>query len=454
MSGSGGMRIGETETAEGEEQGIAPPEQPAGRENNGSERALKNYQSAVASGFYQRDTGGLLGKYDNVRRYWEDQITRYVLHDFVMPLVERKRHSLERIRILDLGSGSGEGYEILTSLKKEGDSLVSREVDVLPPEMLGAYKGVDISPAMVEQGTGIYEHEPKVSFVVGDLSEGLGDIKNDAPYDIYFSSYGSLSHLNDAELARLLEDIHEHSHGQAVLVADLVGRYSYEWQCYWDDPPAGGDTMRTYSMSYLYPPELLDRVEPERFPLRFWTAAEFDEHVRATIGNKGGRVIKNELRDRSILVGRHMNTGEYNRHAQPLRREVNCLHEFNVRTDLEALVFDYTPKPGFDRLNAFFDKFQMAWNAVVYAAIEALERANDPDWLGEPPPTEYPEVVQDAIRTIRGVVRNVRWFRMGDPRANVIEPQLGYILRNLEMDLQQGMGAAHGLLAIYEFSKE
>ena len=71
-----------------------------------------------------------------------------------------------------------------------------------------------------------------------------------------------------------------------------------------------------------------------------------------------------------------------------------------------------------------------------------------------PPPEELPEPVRESIRIIRNVVRNVQWFRMGDPRANVIEPQLGYILRNLEMDLQAGLGAAHGLLAIYELRKD
>ncbi|NIM48400.1 MAG: class I SAM-dependent methyltransferase, partial [Gemmatimonadales bacterium] len=71
-----------------------------------------------------------------------------------------------------------------------------------------------------------------------------------------------------------------------------------------------------------------------------------------------------------------------------------------------------------------------------------------------PPPEEYPDPVQGAIRTIRNVIGNVQWFRMGDPRANVVEPQLGYILRNLEMDLQKGLGAAHGLLAVYELQKD
>lgn len=406
------------------------------------------YETAVSEGFYKRDASGLQGKYDNVRRYWEDQITRYALQEFVTPLVEEKRRELSRIRVLDLGAGAGEGYRILTTLKRRAPDLGASEVEVLPADILGLYKGIDISPAMVEQGREAYANEPKVRFGVADLRDGLGSVKDDPPYDIYCSSYGSLCHLPDDQLRRLVGEIYEHCEGRCVFVADLIGRYSFEWQCYWDQ--AGNGTMREYSMSYLYPDGKVDGAEVERFLLRYWGAGEFDSFLTGIVEEKGGRISKHELRDRSVLVGRHMNTGEFNPRAQPIRGAVNRLHEFGHRTDLTSLLFDYAPKAGFPEINSFFESFQMAWNAVVYSAIEALDRWDEEEWLRQPPPEEYPEAVRDSIRTIRGVIRNVHWFRMGDPRANVVEPQLGYILRNLEMDLQRGLGAAHGLLAIYE----
>ncbi len=412
--------------------------------------ALKTYETAVSSGFYERERGGLEGKYDNVRRYWEDQITRYSLQPFVEPLVERKRRSLSRIRVVDLGAGSGEGYEILSSMKKEAENLASKEIEVLESDILGYYKGIDISDAMVEQGRRIYADHPKVEFDVGDLSNGLAHVAGDPSYDIYFSSYGSLSHLRDGEMRGLIDDVLEHFDGSCIFVADLIGRYSFEWQVYWNQ---GTDetNMRQYSMSYLYPEEMLDKVEVERFPLRYWGAREFDTFVNRAVEQNGVRVAKRQIWDRSILVGRHMNTGEFNDHAQPIRAAVNRLHEPDHRTDLAKLLFDYTPQPDFPQLNEFFESFQMAWNAVVYAAIEALEHWDDRDWLRQPPPEDYPPAVHSSIRTIRNVVANIHWFRMGDPRANVVEPQLGYILRNLEMDLQQGLGTGHGLLAVYEF---
>jgi hypothetical protein len=42
---------------------------------------------------------------------------------------------------------------------------------------------------------------------------------------------------------------------------------------------------------------------------------------------------------------------------------------------------------------------------------------------------------------------------MGDARANIIEPSLGYALRELEMRLQRGIGCGHGLVAILELER-
>lgn len=436
---------------------VAPPADadagPAPQTTSHPEDGHRTYHDAVASGFYQRDTGGLHGKFDNVRRYWEDQITRYMLHRFVEPLAAAKRRALARVRVVDLGSGSGEGYEILTSLRKEGRSLASKEVDVLPVDLLGQYKGVDLSPAMVEQGIASYADNPKVSFAVGNLSEGLASITGDDPYDIYFSSFGSLSHLDDDQMRRLITDLCGHMGGSCIFVVDLLGRYSYEWPCYWPDPADGRPPMRDYSMSYLHQAETRSQADIEVFPLRYWGAAEFDAFLSEIVAGCGVEVARRELRDRSILVGRHMDTREYNPAAQPLRSAVNQLHEFNVRTDWSSLIFDYMPQRGSAEVNRFLERFQVAWNSVVYAAVESLERWNDDAWLKAPVSEEGPEAVRDAVRTIRNVIRSVQWFRMGDPRANVVEPQLGYILRNLEMDMQEGLGSGHGLLGVYELRR-
>jgi len=54
---------------------------------------------------------------------------------------------------------------------------------------------------------------------------------------------------------------------------------------------------------------------------------------------------------------------------------------------------------------------------------------------------------------MRLVIEGVGWLSLGLPRENIIEPQLGYALRHLEMRLQQGLGCAHGLVGIFEVDK-
>jgi hypothetical protein len=414
---------------------------------------MRTFESAVSHGLYAKDVGGLEGKHDNVRRHWEDQLTRYALHDFVGRLVERKRSALSRVRVVDLGAGSGEGYEILKGLRKAETGLAEREIDVLPAEMVGCYKGLDLSSAMVRLGNQTYAHDPKAHFDIADLAHGLSIVQEEEPFDIYFSSFGSLSHLTAGEMQRLIGDVCEHAPDSFIFVADLLGRYSFEWQCYWDDTGEDDGNLRQYSMSWLYPPDMMDHIEVERFPVRYWGGQEFDDFMTETIEDKGAHIKRKRIWDRSILVGRHMNTGEFNPHAQPLRLAVNSLFQFNRRTDLNSLIFDYVPHDSFPVLNAFFEKMQVAWNSLIYAGIEALEHENDKEWLTSSPSDCYPALVDEAVRTMRNVVANSQSFRTGDARANTIEPQLGYLLRNLEVDLGEGLGAGHGLLAIYEIEK-
>ncbi|RMH74655.1 MAG: class I SAM-dependent methyltransferase [Cyanobacteria bacterium J007] len=414
---------------------------------------LKNYAKAVAIGAYDSDSPGLFGKHDNVRRYWEDRFNRTVLSQFLEPLVERQREANSGIRVMDLGCGAGEGLGILTSLPKRPRNLDSEPERVLSYRDISCYKGVDISPAMIQKGKEVHAKHSQASFHVCDLNEGLPMEPGEAPYDVYFSSYGSLSHLNDESFEQLIGQICKNVEDRSIFVADLLGRYSYEWPCYWGENKDNGSIMKTYSMSYIYPPDARGEIEVERFPIRFWGGEEFDRFVTQIAASKGVKVAKRRLCDRSILVGRHMNTREFNPEAPPLRAAVNSLHQINTRTDLSQLLFEYHPHPDHPHLNRFFDKLQDSWNAVVYACMDALEHWRNPHKLQTEPPAGEPPLVQDAIRTIRKAVRCAPNMRLDDPRANLVEPQLAYLLRELEWNLQQGLGASHGLLAVYEFKK-
>lgn len=412
------------------------------------EEELQTYEQAVHNGHYARDSGGLVGKHDNVRRYWEDELTGLVVRNALERLLLEKKRALERLRILDLGCGSGEGYELLTSIRRRTSGVETANSLLITPELVGLYLGVDISHAMVEQGRASYAGNGKMVFERGDLREGLPSVVGQDPFDLYFSSYGSLSHLNDQELENLLVEIAQHAGEHALVVVDVLGKLSYEWQDQWDvETP---DHMSDYSMAYLYPDGEVDDQEIEHFPMRYWSREELEE-LLVRVSQKSGRAVALERSfGRSILVGRHMDTALYNSKAPALRRAVNMLHESNRRTELRDLLFDYHPKPGIDQANRFFERIQMAWNLVVSYCIDRL--ASDEMDPEHEDLEAFPEPVAGAVKTVGKVIDNVRWMRMGDPRANIIEPQLAYALRSLEIGLQQGQGYAHGLVGVVEIT--
>ena len=95
---------------------------------------MSAYSEAVKSGLYEKQSG-LVGKYDNVRRYWEDEITRMYLRPYLQKLIDRNQSLMRRLRILDLGCGSADGYELLTGVRQRDADLqhvgaYSREIDL------------------------------------------------------------------------------------------------------------------------------------------------------------------------------------------------------------------------------------------------------------------------------------------------------------------------------------
>ena len=93
----------------------------------------KAYTQAFQTGKYDKATG-LLGKYDNVRRFWEDQVTAIFLRPALNEMVERKKKQLERIRILDIGCGSGDGYDLIMGVTTKDPGLYDYIVNAVTEE--------------------------------------------------------------------------------------------------------------------------------------------------------------------------------------------------------------------------------------------------------------------------------------------------------------------------------
>ncbi len=408
----------------------------------------RTYADSVARGFYGKNMGGLFGKYDNVRAYWEDALTRVALRPFVRDRVEACRTAGRGVRVLDLGCGAGQGYELLTRIDRSDLDLSGEHKYVLRGQDIACYLGLDLSEAMLEQGRENYAGAPGVRFLQRDLREGLGTALDEPSFDIYFSSYAALSHLEATALVRCVEEITRHAGPGSLLVLDLVGRFSPEWPEYWD-AQTEEEKFRPYSMSYLYPERARQSGELESFCLRFWTGDEIRSLARATGESTGVPIHVLELFDRSIFVGRHVDTNEYGTWLPPLRSLVNRLYEHSVRTKLEHLRVTYTPVPGAAALNRIFTRLGRCWNVVVDFTIERLQgrRINLVEMEGW---REFPPPLQMALVTMDRLVDSVAWIDVGDVRANVLEPQLAYVLRRMEYQIQEGRGCGHGLIALLQ----
>lgn len=406
----------------------------------------RTYAETVARGFYGKNHGGLFGKYDNVRAYWEDELTSQALRPFVRDRLAIADAEKRGLRILDLGCGAGQGLELLMQIRRTDLDLHDEHEYLLTSKRIDAYLGLDISPAMVEQGRANHATLSQVRFEQADLQGGLGGALREKPFDLYFSSYGALSHLDAASLRRCLTEAALHARSGAYVVLDLLGRYSPEWPGYWSAKQEH-EKVRPYSMSYLYAEEERASGKVESFPIRFWTGDEVHALCNEISAAERIPVRVAEIFDRSLFVGRHTDTRQHGTCLPPLRSLVNRLYEHNVRTRLQDLLVTWKDVEGAGDLNAFFSMMADCWNQLIDFTNTRFrgERVDLVEMKGW---REFPPALQMALVTMDRVIDSVAWIDVGDVRANVIEPQLAYVLRRMQQRLQRGSGCGHGLVAI------
>ena len=401
------------------------------------------YETAVQMGFYGIERGGLFGKKDNVRKYWEDISVKLAIR----PAIEKLLQKNDRIRIADLGCGSGEGYELLTHIPVENSMWSPRKAFLLSNHQIGRYVGLDVSPSMIEQGRVNYKHLPNVEFLQADLSKGLS-LFSEETFDLYFSSYASLSHLTCDELTSLTERIFSHITETGYLVYDLFGRFSPEWPKCWDKT---NKEMLPYNMAYLLPQNEPVPEKVDWFKVAFWAASELIDLVTKVAAKKPTKRININIYDRSILVGRHMDTGLFNNVKRELRYQVNRLFDRNYRGEIEKLkcdlsfLYDYRDiqPEAWERIR----EYESRWNLSIELMDALLESRNDV--VKRLIESATPEVSEE-LKMLAWIYRNAARFHVVDFWSSILGPQLACVLRNFESTLPQGLGCGHGLLAVVE----
>jgi len=401
------------------------------------------YNEALNSGQYQKP-GGLLGKYDNVRRFWEDEQLGLYLRPYLERLIDRKKKRAEGLRVLDLGCGSGDGFEFLTSIKSNS-SISEHKAAVIQPEVLELYKGIDINEGLLRQAQVTYRGRQNMVFTLSDLNRH--GFLSEQPYDLYLANYGTLSHNTDEQTVEILSNIARHSENGTLIIIDWLGRFSYEWQTLWTRDFEHNQWI-DYAISYIYSEDGTKKQNLKYFPLRLMGRSEVAEIYKRVNKKVGGIIALRKLADRSSFVGRHMDTAQYNPHCQPLRRLVNPLFELNLRTNLDELLIHYNPAESFTEINAYYQQLADCWNYIIVYTKALMEQSAPPE-----APAGIPTAAKRVLNVMKRVVKAVARMRVGDPRASLVEPQLGYCLRELEMGLQKGLGCGHGLMAIFEIVK-
>jgi SAM-dependent methyltransferase len=405
------------------------------------------YEIAVKRGFYGVSESGLSGKKDNVRKYWEDVFIKMSIR----PAIEQILGHKDKIRIVDLGCGSGEGLELLTHIPLSTPLKTIDKEFVIIEEDIEIYQGIDVSPAMVKQGKQNYAGLPQAKFVEADLSKGFPFLQDD-PYDIYFSSYASLSHLDYAELEYLTQQIFTHISNRGYMVLDLHGRYSPEWPKYWSKDCR---SSIPYTMAYLLPSQEQDPEKIKWFDVTYYSGLELSQLIESAARAAGKKAKIITMRDRSIFVGRHMDTCLFKKQRHQIRTEVNRLFDHGYRARISGLTFDI------DYLDEVKDLNHQAWTRIsdyynrwqtVVNTLQALMNANNAEVkrIIE----SSPEILADELKMLAWLFRNADRFPVVDFWASVMGPQVACVLRNLELSLPQGLGCGHGLFCIVEIENE
>lgn len=255
------------------------------------------------------------------------------------------------LRVLDVGSGTGDGLALLTEPHGE-----------LPPVTGGhplRYVGLDADPEMVATARSL-RAAPGVTFEAGDVR----DRRPDGPFDLYLSCGVPYSHLTTDELTGVLAGLlGEAAAGgrRAALVVDVLGRYSIEWTPRWEH------TRWDYAMSFFE-----DTAERLEQPMTFYDRGGLGAVIAAAADAVGTRPVSVTYTDRSVLVGRHTATRTFNPGIPPYRTLVNDLARGTGTVRPADLRFTAPAGGAPDDVLAFFGAWTRDWNAL-------LDAAGDPD---------------------------------------------------------------------------
>ncbi|NEO24230.1 class I SAM-dependent methyltransferase [Moorena sp. SIO4A5] len=353
---------------------------------------------------------------DGVKVDWEEPFSRSVFKQAIAPVSKNKG---EKLRVVDIGAGTGDGYVLLSTLLLKD------------PELSGSYEleylGVDISTQMVETAINLYGNHSNVGFECADIRTS----KLARPFDLYLSCGVPYSHLTHQELDQALKMIVTNvceNRSRCAVIVDVLGRYSIEWTAQWQN------SRWNYSMSFF-------QTEGDTEPtwMSFYSHQHLQEIMQQAANAVGCPVEKFQFFDRSIMVGRHTSTRQFNPGLPNYRDLVNSLLSPSQQTDLSQLIFQVELGAAPEHILDFFRKFSSWWNRLVSDATELL---------GEPlavATVELPPEVQGFKAAAQQELQQISDKHLYRQK---VESMLAQVLRKLEATQQPGYGVGHDLFGV------
>lgn len=396
------------------------------RELNNSDMGELRYAEFYTPQEQKPPLDPLQGSPDFVRVHWEDELMQFALRPYLRKMVRQKLQKEQQIRILDFGAGFGHNFPLLSKIKNKSSISEQYPSYILPEEFIELYLGLDMDYQIVEEANDAYRTKKKVRFIRYDYGRGLGPFKDDAPFDLYYSSYGALSQLSPNALRLLIQDIAEQAQDGSLLVLDFKGKNSI-FNCLMMQP----------NDDYPYP----------------WVGEDIEYFIKDIQSRLGiGLDILKKI-DRSIFMASSVEQQHAAHLIKPIREAINSLLTPFQRTDLQKLLIkpETFEECQDSRADAFFCKLSQSWNLLIKYAQKRFERELKPQELRNW--DEFPPSLQFGLLTLDRILKDTEWIAYGDPRANIIEPHIAYVLRSFEHEMQSGLGCGHYLSLILRIRK-
>ncbi|WP_297827559.1 trans-aconitate 2-methyltransferase [Mycobacterium sp.] len=290
---------------------------------------------------------GALGHYLSPRRRdpVKTLMEEVVSHKIFASAVRQLRLPVGRpLRVLDIGSGVGDGFALLT--QAHGDLApvtADRRLD---------YVGLDGDPDMIETATALHPVS-EATFRLGDMRDRLPE----GDFDLYLSCGVPYSHLTTSEMTEVIANIMRRilaSGRRAAIIVDVLGRFSIEWMRNWHSP------RWNYAMTFFE--DTTERLEQQ---MTFFDRTSLGEAIAAASRSTGAQPAELGFTDRSILVGRHTATRAFNPAIPPYRTLVNDLARDPSSVSLPELYFEPPTAGAPPEILHFFRALAGSWNELL-----------------------------------------------------------------------------------------